>query len=322
LTLPTSDKVLELLYDRPEGFFGLAELAAAAGLDRKRLGAAIAAMRDDGYELESSPAHGLRLVRPVKLNARLIERDLGTRRVGRNVICFDEVDSTNDVAWDSSRQAGCDGLVVLAEFQRKGRGRFGREWLSPPRENILMSVLLADDSALLAHDALTIAAGLAVAEGVEASCGLACELKWPNDVLLDGAKTAGVLVELKGSAGRRHVVIGIGINASASPPADKVDARATCLADRLGHPAERIEVARCVLRRLDERVYLIEKRELAELHTAWLARCGMLNQRVAVLAGGARHVGRVLDVSPLEGLVLCTDDGRTLHFPAKSSTLA
>jgi BirA family biotin operon repressor/biotin-[acetyl-CoA-carboxylase] ligase len=321
LAIAASDKVLELLYDRREGFFELRELASSCNLSAKRLAGALADLQNCQYELEFSPAHGVRLIRPVKLNAHLIERKLSALRVGRSVICFDEVDSTNDVAWDSARQAGTDGLAVLVEFQRRGRGRLGRKWLSPPGKNVLMSVLLVDNTHLLAHDALTIAAGLAVAEGIEASCGAACELKWPNDVLIDGAKTAGVLVETRSAAGCRHLVIGIGINVNAVPPAEEIDVRATCLADHQGQQLERIETVRSVLRRLDEWVCLVERRKLSELHSAWLARCGMLNQRVAVLAGGDRYEGRVLDISPLEGLILCSDDGRTLHFPAESTTL-
>ena len=321
MALSVSDKILSLLYDRQVAFWDLGELADAAALRGKRLDAALADLRESGYELEFSPAHGVRLARPVRLNAHLIERRLGTRRVGRHAICFDEVDSTNDVAWDSARRAGSDGLAVLAEFQRSGRGRLGRKWLSPRGANVLTSVLLEDHSGLLAHDALTIAAGLAVAEGVEACCGLACELKWPNDVLLDGAKTAGVLAEARTAARSKRFVIGMGINVNAAPPAGQIDTRATCLADHVGHAVERIEVARSVFCALDKWVDLVEKRQLEALHSAWLGRCGMLNQRVAVLKGGENYVGRVIDVSPLEGLVLCSDDGRTLHFPAESSTL-
>ncbi|MHC4982767.1 MAG: biotin--[acetyl-CoA-carboxylase] ligase [Planctomycetota bacterium] len=321
MAILTSDKVLELLYHRREGFFELEELAAAAAIGRERLGETLRDLRQAGHALESSPARGVRLMRPVRLNAHLIERDLGTRRVGRDVICFEEVDSTNDVAWDSARQAGSDGLAILAEFQRKGRGRLGRKWLSPPGENILLSVLLADEAGLLAHDALIVAAGLAVAEGVEAACGLSCELGWPNDVLLDGAKTAGVLVEMRSAGGRREFVVGIGVNVNAAPPAEEMRAAATCLADHAGHPLERIEVVKSLLRRLDGWVGAVEQRKLPELHSAWLARCGMLNQRVAVLAGGQRYVGRVLDVSPMEGLVLALDGGQTLHFAAESATL-
>lgn len=326
--MKTTDRVLERLYDRGEGYFALNELAGAAGLDRAGLNRVLDELARGGYGLELSPAQGVRLLRPVRPHAHLIERGLGTRRVGRSVICFGEVGSTNDVAWDSAQQADADGLVVLAESQRSGRGRQGRRWLSPAGENVLMSVVLIDAGGRLAHEALTVASGLAVAEGIEQAAGVRCELKWPNDVLLDGAKAAGVLVETclpagrrADQAGRRSCVVGIGINANAAPGPDEVDARATCLADRLGHKIERIELVRAVLRRLDDWVHRISRGQWDELHERWLARCGMINQRVRVRCGRECHAGRALDISPLEGLVLCCDDGRRVHLPAESSTV-
>jgi len=318
----TPHRVMELLYERQEGFFLLEELAAAASVTRKRLETCLDELRRRGQRLEFSPAHGVRLVRPVRLDAHLIERALGTRRVGANVICFDEVDSTNDVAFDSSRQAHADGLVVLAESQRRGRGRQGRRWISPAGMNALMSVLLVDpEPSGPAHDAMTIVAGVAVAEGVENACGLRCELKWPNDVLVDGAKLAGVLVEIRKRGRRRCSVLGVGINVNAAPPADQIDPPATSLTEHLGHPVERTEVVRHVLRRLDEWLQRISAGAEEDLHAAWMSRCGMVNQRVTVACGGQSYAGRVLDVSPLEGLIICCDDGRRVHLPAGSSTL-
>ncbi len=326
------NRVLELLYDRGEGFFAIEELTAASGLSRARLEEVLESVRHRGHELEFSPGHGVRLARPMRLEAHLIQRELGTQRVGRHVICFEEVDSTNDVAFDSARQARAefrgqedaqgdpDGLAVLAEFQRRGRGRLGRRWLSPPEANVLMSVLLIDSESKLAHEALTIAAGLAVSEGVESACGLETQLRWPNDVLVDGKKAAGILVELRTVAETRAVVIGVGINANWAPAAD-VDALAVSLAEELGHPVERIEIVRAVLRRLDQWTRRVEAEQLEELHSVWLARCGMLNERITVVCGGKRYVGRALDVSPLEGLILSCDDGQRLHLPAESSTV-
>lgn len=315
-----ANQLLGLLYDRGEAFFGLGELATATGLDRRRLDRAIGVLRRRGQEIEFSPTHGVRLVRPVRLDAHLIERDLGTRRIGRSAICFEEVDSTSDVAFDASAQDGADGLVVLAEYQRRGRGRLGRQWLSQPYANILLSVLLIE-SVAPAHDALTVAAGLAVAEGIEEACALRCGLRWPNDVLLDGAKVAGVLVEMRTDDKRHIVVIGVGVNANAVPAERQIETPATNLAENLTHPVERTEVVRAVLRRLEVRTRRVRRGEIAELHDTWLSRCGMINERITVLCAGRRHVGRVLDVSPLEGLVLCCDDDRTVHLPAEGSTI-
>ena len=316
-----ADKLLHLLYQRREGFVTMQELAVAVGRPAAAAEQALAALRRRGQKMEAVPGQGVRLVRPVALDARLIEGELGTRCVGRHVLCFDEVDSTNDVARDAARQKHADGLVVLAESQRKGRGRQGRRWISLPGANVLMSVLLIDRGQRLAHEAVTIAAGLAVAEGIDELLRLSCRLKWPNDVLIDGRKVAGVLVELSSAPHGRAVVVGIGINVNASPPTSRLAAPATSLAEQVGEPVERIEVVRAVLRRLDSWAWCIQGRHLEELREAWLARCGMLHERLTVQCGGRRYVGRAIDIHPLEGLVLCGDHGERIHLPAETSTL-
>jgi BirA family biotin operon repressor/biotin-[acetyl-CoA-carboxylase] ligase len=306
------------------------------------------------------------------LDPYLIERDLGTRRVGRNVICFDQVDSTNDVAFASAPQTGSDGLAIFAESQRKGRGRLGRQWISPPRANMLMSVLLTEnrDAPLFPagekgdrhplgepvpffHEPLTIAAGLAVAQAIEQSLGVTCGLKWPNDVLIDGQKVAGILVEVRkrgrgkpgalvaqafepvpaqmprapavraqpGKAVLPDIVIGIGINVHASPPGSRVDLPATDLAEHTGGAIDRIELARAVLKRLDHWIDLVARGKLLALHKQWMARCDMINQRITVGHAGGTHTGRVLDIDPLRGLVLCDDHGRSIHLPAQTATI-
>lgn len=314
-------EVLELLYDRREGFFPLDELASAMESGRTGVDAAIEQLRRRGHQFETMPAHGIRLVRPARLDAHLIERGLGVARVGRSVICFDEVDSTNDVGRDSAGQEGADGLVVTAEFQRRGRGRQGRQWLSEAGKNAMLSAVLLDSAGALPHEGLTIAAGLAVAEGIEDGCGLECHLKWPNDVLLEGAKVAGVLVERETADPEPCMVVGIGVNVNAAPAADKVDHPATSLAESLGHDVERIDLVRALLRRLDRWVAILTGGGFQDLHTAWISRCGMVNQRIRVVCAGQPSEGRVLDVSPLDGLILCCDDGRRIHLPAASTTV-
>ncbi|MCD6364507.1 MAG: biotin--[acetyl-CoA-carboxylase] ligase [Planctomycetes bacterium] len=324
------NRLLELLYDRGEGFFDLDELARRAGLEQGRLADALDQLEQSGYLLEITPAYGVRLIRPVKLNAHLIERNLGTARIGGSVICFDEVASTNDVAMDSTTAGESDGLVVLAESQRAGRGRQGRRWLSPPGANILLSTVLVEksrralpDSAggFAGQEALTIAAGVAVAEGLDEACGLSCRLKWPNDVLVDGRKIAGILVETRQRNGWQIMVVGLGVNVNACPPDEQTDYPATSAAAHLGHAVERMPVVRSVLRSLDRRVQNVQNGLIDELHDSWLARCGMINERIVVVSAGRRCVGRVVDISPLEGLVLCCDDGQRVKLPAANFTI-
>ncbi len=321
--MKTSDRILEVLYDRREGYVALEELAAAVGVAPADLERELDAMFGSWYRLEYSPPDGVRLLPPVPLSPHLIERGLPERRVGRSVLCFEVVGSTNDVALEAIRQEGADGLVVVAEAQSRGRGRRGRAWVSSPHQNVLLSALLIEPAGRRAppHEALTIATGLATAEAIEEAAGLPCELKWPNDVLLDGAKVAGVLVEMRREGETLGVVLGVGINANRAPPADEVDRRATCLADHLAHPADRIAIVRALLGRLDAWVARVAAGRLDELHAGFLARCRMVNQRLTVLCDGRRHSGRVLDVDPLEGLVLCLDDGSRTRLPAARATV-
>jgi BirA family biotin operon repressor/biotin-[acetyl-CoA-carboxylase] ligase len=188
---------------------------------------------------------------------------------------------------------------------------------------VLLSVLLAEPpgEGSRRHEALTIAAGLATAEAIEEAAGLSCELRWPNDVLVEGAKVAGVLVEMRRHGGRLGVVLGVGINANAAPAPGEVDRPATCLADRLGHQVERVELVRSLLRRLDAWVGRVATGNLEGLHGGFVARCRMINERVTILCDGLAHTGRVLDVDPLGGLILCRDDGSRSTLPADSSTI-
>ena len=246
-----ANQILELLFDHGEIFFPIAELSVRTSLNLQQLHDRLDILRQRGHNLETDPVRGIRLVHPVRLDAYLIERDLPTQRIGQSAICFDKVDSTNDVAFSACDQASADGLVVTAEQQRLGRGRLGRRWLAEPGANILMSIVLANDVDKLPQEALTIAAGLSIAEGIAQATGLKGELKWPNDLLLDGAKVAGVLVEFRGSVQNQRAVIGMGINVNSCPADKEIDSPATSLAKAAGHEISRIEVLRAILVRLE-----------------------------------------------------------------------
>jgi len=316
-----ADLVLGLLYDRGD-FVSLHDLAGVAGFggDRGRLDRAVDELKRRGHGFETEPARGLRLTRPILMDAYLIERDLGTELIGRSVVCFSEVDSTNDVAMASVAQGDTAGLVVAAEFQRAGRGRHRSRWISPASSGLLFSVLLLDPPELLVREAVTTAAGLAAAEGIDESLPVRCDLKWPNDVYLRGAKVAGVLVETRQHGPVFSTVIGIGVNVYDSPPAEQIDRPAAHLS-QFGECADRIALLRTILRRLEYWRGEILAGRYGGLHDAWVRRCDMINHRVRILSAGDEHVGRTVDISPLEGLVLACDDGRHIHLHAAVSTV-
>jgi BirA family biotin operon repressor/biotin-[acetyl-CoA-carboxylase] ligase len=156
----------------------------------------------------------------------------------RQPLWFAEVGSTNDVAATLADRGEAEGTVVIADAQSAGRGRHGRTWASPPGAGLYMSMIMRP--AAHAVSLLTIAAGVALADGIQAATGLQPQLKWPNDVYMDGRKLAGILAEAGTSAaGVQHVVVGCGVNLMpAAYPAD-VAARATSIESELGRPVDR-----------------------------------------------------------------------------------
>ncbi len=312
--------ILGLLYDAGQEGLACERLCDQLSLRPRQLDAAIEEISRRGQPVQSDRDGRLRLAEPIRLNPFLIERGLDTRRLGCSVICFEQVDSTNDTAADAARTGHSDGLVIAAESQRAGRGRLGRTWVSPPRANLLFSVVLVDAADALAREAVTIAAGLSIAEGIAEAVGLDCDLKWPNDVLLGGAKLAGVLVE------RRHLpagdcyIVGMGVNVGAAPSARQLGRAATCLSDHV-ELADRIRLLRTILRRLDGWVWRIASDRAGDLRGAWQLRCGMLHQRVRIRWAGDVYEGIVLDVDPMEGLVLAQDQGPRVMIPGTEATL-
>ena len=133
--------------------------------------------------------------------------------VGREIVVFEETDSTNDLAAQAGRDGVAEGIVFFAESQRAGRGRLGRRWVSPPCQNLLFSVLLRPATVPVERwPELTFCAALAVTETAERFTGQTARVKWPNDVLVSGRKVAGVLLEAHHAREPGFVVVGIGLN--------------------------------------------------------------------------------------------------------------
>lgn len=197
--------------------------------------------------------------------------------LGRDVRWFAEVGSTNDLASRLADAGVPAGTVVGADAQTQGRGRHGRAWASPPGAGLYVSVVLRPPARAVAL--LTLAAGVAVAEGLDAASGLGVSLKWPNDVVTDpaaaggGRKVAGILAEANASAaGIGVVVLGVGVNVrQAALPVD-VATRATSLEAELGRTIDRgLVLAEC-LAALAARLRALERGDDGSVLAAWRAR--------------------------------------------------
>lgn len=222
----------------------------------------------------------------------------------RRVLWYAEVGSTNDVAARLAERGEPEGTVVIADAQSGGRGRHGRAWASPPDAGLYMSLILRP--APHAVGLLTIAAGVALAEGIERATGLQPQLKWPNDVYIGARKLAGILAEAGASSGGvQHVVLGCGINrAPAAYPAD-VAARATSIESELGRPVDRgLLLAEC-LAALHARYRELQARQGAAILACWRHRAiSIFGRRVEWDVAGATRVGIAEDIDDTGALLV------------------
>lgn len=240
-------------------------------------------------------------------------RALRTRRLGHALFARGEVDSTNDVAWELAQQGADEGACVVADAQRRGRGRAGRTWHTAPGKSLALSVLLHPGCDRDALATAPLVAGLALARGFDA-LGLAVRLKWPNDVLAGNRKLSGILAESRRSAGGTDlVVLGVGVNVSQTeddfPPELRGVATSLALA---GCSARREIVAAAFLNALEPLWDEHQEGDHDEVLAAWRAEATFWGRpvRVTTPRGEVRGVAHDLDRSG--GLVVRTVDGATV----------
>ena len=235
---------------------------------------------------------------------------------GYTLIALDEAGSTNDEAKERAGAGAPDGTVVWARVQRAGRGRRGRSWVSPPG-NLYFSVILRPACEARSVAQLSFVAALAVLDLVDGSLPGRARCKWPNDVLVDGGKVAGVLLESALGPGGRvdWVVLGIGVNLASHPRIDGA-IPSTSLAEADGPTLAPDDALPLVLAALARRRREWETQGFAAVRSTWLARAHGLGGSVTV-ANGERRVTGVFEGLDEEGaLVLAQPGGELLSIAA------
>ena len=258
------------------------------------------------------------------LTPERVQAGLRTRCFGRRVLHRSTVGSTNDEARFQASAGAPEGLLVLAEEQTAGRGRYDRRWEAPFGSGILASLLLRPTflppgQAFL----LTALAALGVAEAVERETALPVELKWPNDVLVGGRKACGILVELEGAAGRlAWAVLGWGLNVNVDFSADpELRQRATSLAEAAGRPFPRLPLLWACLERLETHYEALQAGRGEEVWAGWRARLNVLGREVEVAAPEGTISGVALDVGLDGALLVQRADGRAERVLAGDVTV-
>ena len=285
-------KILKALRESGDYLSGEA-LSKQLGISRVSIWKHIRSLKADGYIIEASP-RGYRLVSSPDL---LLPCEFPGSEQG--IHYFQEIGSTMDAARELTKRGAGEGTIVIAEAQTHGRGRLSREWLSP-KGGIYFTLILRPKISPAYASRINLMASVAVATTIGKLFGLKAELKWPNDVLIEGRKVCGILAEMDAETDVINFVnLGIGINANTSVP--RFAKMATSLKDALGKEISRKEFLSALLVEIKRRQALLMEEDLLE---EWKKLSVTLNKDVKVIAPGEVIVGRAIDVDTTGALII------------------
>ncbi|MEW6355112.1 MAG: biotin--[acetyl-CoA-carboxylase] ligase [Planctomycetota bacterium] len=241
---------------------------------------------------------------------------LNAKVLGRDIFCLSETTSTNIIARERAQKGGPDGALVIAEGQTAGKGRQGRKWFSPNGAGIYMSLILRSPFHTRRPEILSLLGAFTTATAIRAEAGIRAEIKWPNDVILNSKKVAGVLGESGHGGGPPFVILGIGINVNTRAEDFPTDLAETATSLRIACDREfsREALIASILDRFEEFYLRTEPEALTDLITAIKPLCPMLGERVRVRHERELVTGRAVDIDETGALIVQTLDGERHRF--------
>ena len=290
-------QILKALRER-SGYLSGETLSEQLGVSRVSIWKHIHSLKEDGYVIEAS-SKGYRLISSPDLLLPYEFPDLEQK-----IHYFPAISSTMDAARELAKRGAKEGTIVIAEAQTRGRGRLSREWLSP-EGGIYFTLILRPRISPAYAPRINLMVAVAVAATIRKLLGLKAELKWPNDVLIEGRKVCGILAEIDAETDVINFVnVGIGINANTSIP--QFEKTATSLKDVLGREISRKEFLRALLVEIERWRPLLMKADLLE---EWKKLSTTLKKDVRIMSLGEEVLGQAIDIDATGALILKGKDG-------------
>jgi BirA family biotin operon repressor/biotin-[acetyl-CoA-carboxylase] ligase len=307
------EEILRLLKDHSSSFLSGEEISRRLKVTRAAIWKRVRHLRALGYEIEASTRTGYRLIQsPDLLTASEVRPSLRTKWMGRSIHHFHSMDSTNSMAYQLALQGAEEGEIVVAESQKKGRGRLGRKWYSPPLTNLYLSVILRPEIPPQQASLITLMAAVATAGAIHKFSGLHPMIKWPNDILLKNRKVAGLLNEIHSETDRIHfVILGVGVNLNMDEKTFSKEIRnlATSLKRELGQSVSRKAFLQTLLEELEIWYETFLREGASPILKAWREKAQIQGRPVKVTSFGEVLSGTAIDVDSDGALVLETKEG-------------
>jgi len=295
------------------------ELSNSLGVSRTAVWKHINELRKEGYIIESSSKKGYLLVGVPDI---LDKRELVIRegqQIGRELFHFDEIDSTNNYAKKIANEGCPHGTVIVAERQTMGRGRVGRQWQSDNSGGLWFSIVVRPDMEPERVQVITLAASVAVVEGIRKELGVNCGIKWPNDIILNSSKLGGILTELSAEPGHvNYIVVGIGINVNQSLSDFDIELqnKATSIFISTGKQCSRVKLLGSILRSFEEIYCTLLEGRAEEIINKWNSYSVTIGKEVKIFIKNIEYIGTAQSIASDGKLVVKCKDGKTMNVSA------
>ncbi len=304
-------KILALLRERGDHVSGQ-ELCERFGVSRTAVWKAIGQLKKEGFSIEAVQNRGYRLVQEEEVfGQHELESRMDTRWAGHPVTFYESLDSTNIRAKLDAEKGAPQGALVVADMQTAGRGRRGRSWNSPAGTNVYFTLILKPDFEPGRASMLTLVMAMAVAEGIEQTCGVEALIKWPNDIVVGGKKVCGMLTELSVQQEYiQYVVIGAGVNVGRQEFAPEIAATAACLEEECGREIPRAGLVANIMKSF-EGCYeeFLKTLDFSAMKNAYNKRLVNCDRQVCVLDPGGEFTGISRGINDRGELLVELPDG-------------
>lgn len=307
-------EILTILKDT-DGYVSGQELCERFGVSRTAVWKAMNQLKKEGYEIESVQNKGYHLVKtPDILSKNELVSIRKTKWVGTEICYFDVTDSTNTQAKSLGEGDAPNGTLVVAGKQESGRGRRGRSFESPAGTGIFMTLLLRPEIEPQNASMLTLVSALAVAKGIEHMVDLPVQIKWPNDIVINGKKVCGILTEMSAQMDYvNYIVIGIGINVGNEEFPEEIKDVATSIYLESGKHVNRAMLIEKIWEEFEDYYELYEKTQdlssLVKEYDSYLVNRG---QKVRVLDPKEPYEGKAMGITDRGELIVDTWEARRL----------
>ena len=269
-------------------------IGESLGISRAAVSKQIASLNDMGFDIFSVTGKGYRLAQPISLiDKTKVLAALSTKALASKVEVHSLIDSTNNYLLRRLPDHIKQGQVCIAEHQSAGRGRRGKEWISPFGSHIYMSMYWYLEQGMTAAMGLSVVAAIAISDAIKSLYQLDVQLKWPNDIYIQDKKIAGILIDLEGQALEpSHCVIGIGVNVSMPEHASKaIDQPWTDLQSQTSIPIDRNLLVAAIISKLTDRLYEHQEHGIVKMLDQWFNLDLYLNKAVKLVSGGREVQG-------------------------------